>query len=132
MRLLRSTVRSKLKSSTMVDLRRGLFTEANIEMAVETAIADLDRAFLATRYDAGTTAVLALDCGGRVMIASIGDSVAMMCGVKAPTGPEINGSQLFEKAATNILSQAHSPDRPDEQLRITNAGGYVKIGSGGE
>jgi Protein phosphatase 2C len=127
--------------------------------ALRTAVADVDAAFLrrarAEGLAGGTTAVFALQCGQRLLVGSIGDSYAILCGSSASCGPDAaptagRGTALStgppkaaaggERAAgasgsehgvrAQVLSALHSPDRQDEKRRIEQAGGWVQTTAG--
>lgn len=111
---------------------------------MHAAVAKTDAAFLAdTRSDAGTTAILAVACGASILIASIGDSYAIMCGRKPAIRKATGHQETPEGAAqtrrhhrgkgniaSDVLSAVHSPGRPDEERRIVAAGGFVQTTAG--
>ena len=129
-------------------------------MALSTAVADVNAAFLqrarAEGLAGGTTAVFALQCGQRLLVGSIGDSYAILCGSSASCGSDGaaptagRGTALFtgppkaaaggERAAdasgsehdvqAQVLSALHSPERQDEKRRIEQAGGWVQTTAG--
>lgn len=114
---------------------------------MHAAVAETDAAFLAdSRSDAGTTAVLAVACGARILIASIGDSYAIMCGrkpaIRKATGHQETPDDAVQTrrhhrgqganldTVSDVLSAVHSPGRPDEERRIVAAGGFVRTTAG--
>lgn len=109
-------------------------SDEELQAAVLSALAATDGTFLANySSDAGTTVVLAAACGARLLIASIGDSYAIMCTRKSTCSTE----DLLDEAppaewgvSASVLSAMHSPDRPDEARRIAAAGGFVKTTAG--
>jgi Protein phosphatase 2C len=137
------------------------WTEDAVVAALRTAVVSTDAAFLerarAEGLEGGTTAVFALLCGQRVLVGSIGDSYAILCGCRdtfvaadaAPTshggtalhleaaaapaadGREMGGTSEAEHAVrAEVLSALHSPGRQDEKRRVELAGGWVKTTAG--
>ena len=128
--------------------------------ALRTAIADIDAAFLqrasAEGLAGGTTAVFSLQCGRRLLVGSIGDSYAILCGSRAGCGADDaaptagKGAALYtgrsaalaggvtaagtsgseHELQAQVLSALHSPERQDEKRRIEHAGGWVKTTAG--
>jgi len=62
--------------------------------------------------DSGCTAVAALLLGARLYVANLGDARCVLCRA---------GEAL-------AMSEDHSPDRPDEVMRVQGAGGFVENG----
>lgn len=104
-----------------------------MEDALRRAITVTDAGFLqrARRQglNDGTTAVFALLCSRRLLIGSIGDSYAVLCGRNASAGAADGGAAELQVRA-EVLSALHSPARQDEKRRIQAAGGWVKTTAG--
>ena len=114
--------------------RTGSVSDEELQAAVRSALAATDEKFLASySSDAGTTVVLAAACGARVLIASIGDSYAIMCTRRSTCSTEDSLGEAPPAewgVSSSVLSALHSPDRPDEARRIAAAGGFVKTTAG--
>jgi Protein phosphatase 2C len=136
------------------------WTEEAAVAALRTAITDTDAAFLkrarAEGLDGGTTAVFGLLRGQRLLVGSIGDSYAILCGCSAncrpsdsapgsgegtalhlgssaapDTGRKAAGTSGSEQdVQVQVLSALHSPGRQDEKQRIERAGGWVQTTAG--
>ena len=116
-----------------------------IQAVLQRAVADTDAAFLrqaeAQGLADGTTAVFALLCGRRLLIGSIGDSFAILCGSQQASNasshvnsdadvlhsttaaPAVKGGAPESAAGSvaahaEVLSAMHSPAREDERRRI--------------
>lgn len=67
----------------------------------------------------GSTAAVALLVDGKILIANVGDSKALLCNKKTWSG------KLTTSLSATILTKDHHPDRDDERARIQAAGGSV-------
>ncbi|KAK3009173.1 hypothetical protein RJ639_014008, partial [Escallonia herrerae] len=97
---------------------RGILKEAALR-----AIHDIEIEFtseaLKNNYYAGSTATVALLLDGRILVASVGDSKALLCSNRS------KGSSRTLYAEE--LTRDHHPDRIDERARIEAAGGFVRV-----
>lgn len=100
--------------------------------------------------------MFALLCGQRLLVGSIGDSYAILCGRRAGCGADTAAATAGKVAAlytgpsaapagdktaagtsgsehevqVQVLSALHSPERQDERQRIEQAGGWVRTTAG--
>ncbi|XP_020882096.1 probable protein phosphatase 2C 51 isoform X2 [Arabidopsis lyrata subsp. lyrata] len=124
--------------------------------ALLRAIHDIDATFTkeasARKLNSGSTATIALIADGQLMVASIGDSKALLCSEKFETLEEARGTlvKLYRERRRNRgsspsrfsdfklehgngllhfiakeLTKDHHPNREDEKIRVEAAGGYV-------
>ncbi|KAK2987136.1 hypothetical protein RJ640_019696 [Escallonia rubra] len=97
---------------------RGILKEA-----VLRAIHDIEIEFtseaLKSNYHAGSTATVALFLDGWILVASVGDSKALLCSNRSKGS---SGTLYAEE-----LTKDHHPDRADERARIEAAGGFVWV-----
>uniref|UniRef100_A0A3Q3WKD5 protein-serine/threonine phosphatase n=1 Tax=Mola mola TaxID=94237 RepID=A0A3Q3WKD5_MOLML len=101
-------------------IRDALEEDDDLEAVLKKAFVDADRALhtrLTSFLTAGTTATVALLRDGvELVVASVGDSRAMLC----------------RKGRAAKLSKDHTPDREDERRRIQKFGGFVTWNSIGQ
>ncbi|XP_028832360.1 protein phosphatase Mn(2+)-dependent 1K [Denticeps clupeoides] len=99
--------------------------EDNLELVLTQAFLEIDKALArhlhlsadANLLSAGTTATVALLRDGiELVVASVGDSRAMLC----------------RKGKAHKLTVDHTPERKDEKERIRKSGGYVTWNSLGQ
>ncbi|KAK7840654.1 putative protein phosphatase 2c 51 [Quercus suber] len=67
----------------------------------------------------GSTATVALLVDGKILIANVGDSKALLCTKKIQSG------NMTTSLSVTKLTEDHHPDRDDERARIEAAGGSV-------
>jgi serine/threonine protein phosphatase PrpC len=87
----------------------------------------LERAKRESLYS-GSTAVAALLCaqGRKLFIANLGDSAAIICRRRGSEEGGAGGGGLNAVTYEAVhVTQAHKPDRPDEQQRVQAAGGWL-------
>ncbi|XP_050236569.1 probable protein phosphatase 2C 51 [Mercurialis annua] len=96
-----------------------------LKEALSRTIADIDLRFsqeaVRNNYVSGSTAVVALIYDGKILVANVGDSKALLFSEKYQSG-----SSTVHLSAT-ALTYDHHPDREDERARIEAAGGSVTI-----
>ncbi|XP_037089645.1 protein phosphatase 1L-like [Pollicipes pollicipes] len=101
-------------ASAQGDMLVNFFGQINYTKVMQDVFSEVDAALLdAARREAciaGTTAVLALVDGDQVVVASCGDSRAVLCDARGHAVP---------------LTTDHKPDQLTEKKRITEAGGFV-------
>ncbi|XP_042325248.1 protein phosphatase 1K, mitochondrial [Sceloporus undulatus] len=106
-------------------IREFLAEEQNMELVLIRAFLEIDKAYLrhaelsanATLLNAGTTATVALLRDGiELVVASVGDSRALLC----------------RKGKAMKLTIDHTPERKDEKERIKKCGGFVAWNSLGQ
>jgi len=89
----------------------------NVDISIAESIIKTDNNFLFETYDqdeySGTTANCVFIRGKRLLIANVGDSRAVLC----------RNNKVID------LSIDQTPERKDENERITNAGGTITISS---
>ncbi|KAK3003296.1 hypothetical protein RJ639_018520 [Escallonia herrerae] len=109
---------SHLLSALDEESVRGILKEA-----VLRAIHDIEIEFtseaLKNNYYAGSTTTVALLLDGRILVASVGDSKALLCSNRS------KGSSRTLYAEE--LTRDHHPDRADERARIKAADGFVWV-----
>ncbi|CAN8253879.1 unnamed protein product [Cochlearia groenlandica] len=124
--------------------------------ALLRAIHDIDATFAKEasnrKLNSGSTATIALIADGQLMVASIGDSKALLCSEKFETPEEARATlvKLYRERRRNQgsspsrfsdfkvkhsngllrliakeLTKDHHPNREDEKIRVEAAGGYV-------
>ncbi|VVB06715.1 unnamed protein product [Arabis nemorensis] len=124
--------------------------------ALLRAIHDIDATFTKEaskrKLNSGSTATIALIADGQLMVASIGDSKALLCSEKFETQEEARATlvKLYRERRRNRgssptrfsefklehsngrlrliakeLTKDHHPNREDEKIRVEAAGGYV-------
>ncbi|VVB06713.1 unnamed protein product [Arabis nemorensis] len=76
------------------------------------------------KLDSGSTATIALIADGQLMVASIGDSKALLCSERFETLDEARAT-LVKLYREQGRSPGSSPSREDEKIRVEAAGGYV-------
>ncbi|VYS61292.1 unnamed protein product [Arabidopsis thaliana] len=127
-----------------------------LKEALLRAIYDIDATFTkeasTRKLDSGSTATIALIADGQLLVASIGDSKALLCSERYETPEEAKATliELYRERKRNQdsspsrfsdlklehrtglmrfiakeLTKDHHPDREDEILRVKAAGGYV-------
>ncbi|CAH2062968.1 unnamed protein product [Thlaspi arvense] len=127
-----------------------------IKEALLRAIHDIDATFTKEasnqKLNSGSTATIALIADGQLMVASIGDSKALLCSEKFETPEEARATlvRLYRERRRNQgsspsrfsdfklehgngllrlvakeLTKDHHPNREDEKNRVEAAGGYV-------
>ncbi|CAL9245283.1 unnamed protein product [Arabidopsis halleri] len=127
-----------------------------LKEALLRAIHDIDATFTKEasnrKLDSGSTATVALTADGQLLVASIGDSKALLCSEKFETPEEARATliKFYRECKRNQdsspsrfsdlklehrnglmrfiakeLTKDHHPNREDEMLRVKAAGGYV-------
>jgi serine/threonine protein phosphatase PrpC len=86
----------------------GLFTWID-ELTVHGNVYFLQSWCKASNKFSGTTALGAFIIGSRLTVYCIGDSMAVLC----------------SQGKAVVMSDAHKPDRLDEQMRIKRANGWI-------
>ncbi|KAF2566666.1 hypothetical protein F2Q68_00025865 [Brassica cretica] len=131
--------------------------DANMQLTLLRAIHDIDATFTKEasnrKLNSGSTATVALFADGQLMVASIGDSKALLCSEKFETPDEARATlvKLYRERRRNPdssspsrfsdfklehsngrlrliakeLTKDHHPNREDEKNRVEAAGGYV-------
>lgn len=95
---------------------RDFYTQGDLSRPLLEIFRNVDQEFLATGADgdppfSGSTCIMAIVRGSRLITANVGDSRAILC--RARRGVP--------------LSEDQKPNRPDEQRRIERAGGFVEM-----
>ncbi|KAF5953811.1 hypothetical protein HYC85_006667 [Camellia sinensis] len=113
-----------------------------LQKALLRTIHDIDTKFsleaFNNRYISGSTATIVLLVDGQILVASVGDSKALLCSekIKSALGDEglilpIIIKSLCGASITVLdveeLTRDHHPDRDDERARIEAAGGFVRL-----
>ncbi|XP_058191468.1 uncharacterized protein LOC131308546 isoform X1 [Rhododendron vialii] len=151
--------RFKLTSSAIFS---GSFHLEILKESLLRAIHDIDVAFSkeASRdnLDSGSTATVILLADGKILVANVGDSKALLCSEEFQSPSEAKATLLrlyrqrrrdgaispikfnngFQLAASNglphfcakELTSDHHPDRDDERYRVESAGGHVEEWAG--
>lgn len=126
-----------------------------LKEALDDAIADIELRFSVEANErglhAGSTACVVLQVGDHLLVASLGDSKAILCPVAACSSPPDTSSDLLETRRKEALKRRlnrmdskapiagtcadgqsileltrdHHPDREDEKRRVEGAGGFV-------
>ncbi|XP_030948388.1 probable protein phosphatase 2C 51 [Quercus robur] len=96
-----------------------------LKEALLRTIRDIDFKFSQEAFEkrifSGSTATVAILVDGKILIANVGDSKALLCTKKIQSG---QGNLTASLSATE-LTEDHSPGRDDERARIEAAGGIV-------
>lgn len=92
-----------------------------LKEALLSAVHDIDREYsleaFKRKYNAGSTATVVLLLNGEdILVASLGDSPALLC----------KGSSMT-KLIVEELTRNHHPGQEDERARIEGAGGFVRF-----
>ncbi|CAL5402974.1 unnamed protein product [Camellia sinensis] len=101
-----------------------------LQKALLRTIHDIDTKFsleaFNNRYISGSTATIVLLVDGQILVASVGDSKALLCSekIKAALGDEGASITVLD---VEELTRDHHPDRDDERARIEAAGGFVRL-----
>lgn len=90
------------------------FAEGQVAPALRDAFVRTDEEFLASENESGSCALVALVGGGRLFMAHVGDSRAVLC----------SGQQ----GEATRLTEDHKPDVQGERERIERVGGQVIFG----
>jgi serine/threonine protein phosphatase PrpC len=80
--------------------------------------------------DGGTTAIVALLSGQRILVANVGDSRCILVKKRAASKNNQNGEEEsigMSQIEVLSLSEDHKPDLPDERARIESAGLAIHI-----
>lgn len=75
---------------------------------------------ISNKYVSGSTATVVLLVDGRILVAHVGDTKAILCSKRSETDSEVEGLRVEE------LTRDHYPDREDEKARIEEAGGFIR------
>lgn len=100
------------------------------EEAIRLTIHDIDSTFsqMASKKQllGGTTATVAIIVDSQLLVGNVGDSKALLCSEKIPSGDNGDG---IAKASIQVaeLTTDHHPDRDDEKARIIASGGFVSL-----
>ncbi|XP_023888897.1 probable protein phosphatase 2C 51 [Quercus suber] len=96
-----------------------------LKEALLRTIRDIDFKFSQEAFEkrifSGSTATVALLVDGKILIANVGDSKALLCTKKIQSG---QGNLTASLSATE-LTENHSPGRDDERARVEASGGIV-------
>ncbi|CAL5340881.1 unnamed protein product [Camellia sinensis] len=101
-----------------------------LQKALLRTIHDIDTKFsleaFNNRYISGSTATIVLLVDGQILVASVGDSKALLCSekIKSALGDEVASITVLD---VEELTRDHHPDRDDERARIEAAGGFVRL-----
>ncbi|GMP90886.1 hypothetical protein CsSME_00041821 [Camellia sinensis var. sinensis] len=101
-----------------------------LQKALLRTIHDIDTKFsleaFNNRYISGSTATIVLLVDGQILVASVGDSKALLCSEKIKSALGDEGASITVLDAEE-LTRDHHPDRDDERARIEAAGGFVRL-----
>ncbi|CAL5405813.1 unnamed protein product [Camellia sinensis] len=101
-----------------------------LQKALLRTIHDIDTKFSLEAFNniyiSGSTATIVLLVDGQILVASVGDSKALLCSekIKAALGDEGASITVLD---VEELTRDHHPDRDDERARIEAAGGFVRL-----
>ncbi|CAL5371278.1 unnamed protein product [Camellia sinensis] len=99
-----------------------------LQKALLRTIHDIDTKFsleaFNNRYISGSTATIVLLVDGQILVASVGDSKALLCLEKIKSALGDEGASITVLDVEELTSD-HHPDRDDERARIEAAGGFV-------
>ncbi|XP_058191474.1 uncharacterized protein LOC131308546 isoform X2 [Rhododendron vialii] len=123
--------RFKLTSSAIFS---GSFHLEILKESLLRAIHDIDVAFSkeASRdnLDSGSTATVILLADGKILVANVGDSKALLCSEEFQSPSEAKASNGLPHFCAKELTSDHHPDRDDERYRVESAGGHVEEWAG--
>ncbi|XP_058197311.1 probable protein phosphatase 2C 51 isoform X1 [Rhododendron vialii] len=100
-----------------------------LKKALLSTFHDIDTEFSREAFDhgyvSGSTGTVVLLVDSQMLVASVGDSKALLCSAKTKNalGNEGIPSMVLE---VEELTRDHHPDRDDERARIEAAGGFVR------
>ncbi|XP_031373525.1 uncharacterized protein LOC116188362 isoform X3 [Punica granatum] len=146
----------RVKSSRTVEFDHSYHLEI-LKEALTRAIRDIDAKFSKeasrSNLNSGSTATVILVADGKILVANVGDSKALLCSERFQSPADARATLLrlhrekrrggaimpmkysehFKLASLNglthfsvqELTRDHSPDRDDERSRVEAAGGYV-------
>ncbi|XP_031375481.1 putative protein phosphatase 2C 50 isoform X1 [Punica granatum] len=146
----------RVKSSRTVEFDHSYHLEI-LKEALTRAIWDIDAKFSKeasrSNLNSGSTATVILVADGKILVANVGDSKALLCSERFQSPADARATLLrlhrekrrggaimpmkysehFKLASLNglthfsvqELTRDHSPDRDDERSRVEAAGGYV-------
>ncbi|KAL7172458.1 hypothetical protein ACSBR2_032032 [Camellia fascicularis] len=101
-----------------------------LQKALLRTIHDIDTKFsleaFNNRYISGSTATIVLLVDGQILVASVGDSKALLCSEKIKSALGDEGASITVLDVEE-LTRDHHPDRDDERARIEAAGGFVRL-----
>ncbi|CAL5386818.1 unnamed protein product [Camellia sinensis] len=101
-----------------------------LQKALLRTIHDIDTKFsleaFNNRYISGSTATIVLLVDGQSLVASVGDSKALLCSEKIKSALGDEGASITVLDVEE-LTRDHHPDRDDERARIEAAGGFVRL-----
>ncbi|GMP42594.1 hypothetical protein CsSME_00012285 [Camellia sinensis var. sinensis] len=101
-----------------------------LQKALLRTIHDIDTKFsleaFNNRYISGSTATIVLLVDGQILVASVGDSKALLCSKKIKSALGDEGASITVLDVEE-LTRDHHPDRDDERARIEAAGGFVRL-----
>ncbi|KAK1373063.1 Protein-serine/threonine phosphatase [Heracleum sosnowskyi] len=93
-----------------------------LKEALLGAIHDIDIKFsleaINNNYVSGSTATVVLLLDGKILVANVGDSKALLCSYDDHPGTKLSAKEL---------TRDHHPSRDDEKARIKAAGGFVRV-----